>query len=67
MIFPDQSDGVGGKNPTSIFEIESADGVMAADWKKRKLRYVAVFWAALRTSQRLPLRAGNRHAGEKQQ
>ena len=43
MIFPEQSDGVGGKNPTSIFEIESADGVMAADWKKRKLRYVAVF------------------------
>ncbi len=30
-------------------------GTMAANWKKRRLRYIAVFWAALRTSQRLPV------------
>ena len=24
-------------------------GTMAANWKKRRLRYVAVFWAALQT------------------
>src|SRR6476660_1992612 len=30
-------------------------GTMAANWKKRRLRYVAVFWAALRISQCLPL------------
>jgi hypothetical protein len=29
-------------------------GTMAANWKKRGLRYVAVFWAALQTSQCLP-------------
>ena len=27
---------------------------MAANWKKRRIRYVAVFWAALRTSQCSP-------------
>jgi hypothetical protein len=27
-----------------------ADGIRAASWRERRLRYVAVFWAALQTS-----------------
>ena len=30
-------------------------GTMAANWKKRRLRYVAVFWAALQTKSVLPV------------
>ena len=41
-------------------------GTMAANWKKRRLRYVAVFWAALQTSQCLPV-TPNGHAGDKEQ
>ena len=48
------ADGTRGTNQRRYFEIVPADGTMAANRKKRRLRYVAVFWAALRTSQCLP-------------
>ena len=53
--------------PTSIFEIVPADGTRPANWKERRLPYVAVFWAALRTSQCLPVYANNGRAGGKEQ
>jgi len=40
--------------PTSTFEIVPADGHHGCQLERR-LRYVAVFWAALRTSRCLPL------------
>jgi hypothetical protein len=39
---------------TSILELRLPMGTMAANWKKRRIRYVAVFWAALRTSRCSP-------------
>jgi hypothetical protein len=42
-------------------------GTMAANWKKRGLRYVAVFWAAFQTKSGLACTRQNGCAGDKEQ
>ena len=49
------ADGTRGTNQRRHLKLCLPMGTMAANWKKRRLRYVAVFWAALRTSHCLPL------------
>jgi hypothetical protein len=43
------------KNQRRYLKLCLPTGTMAANWKKRRLRYVPVFWAALLTSQYLPV------------
>jgi hypothetical protein len=40
---------------------------MAANWKKRRLQYVAGFWAALQTKSVLACTRQNGCAGDKEQ
>ena len=58
------TDGSHGMNQRRYFKTVPADGHAGCQWKKRRLRYVAVFWAALQASQCLPCilngRAGNK-------
>jgi hypothetical protein len=42
-----------GTNQRRYLKLCQPMGTMPANWKKRKLRYVAVFWAALRANQML--------------
>src|SRR6516165_3686834 len=37
--------------PRRYLKLRLPIGTMAANWEKRRIRYVAVFWAALRTSR----------------
>ena len=52
------ADGTRGTNQRRHLKLCLPMGTMAANWKKRRLRYVAVFWAALRTSHCSPLQMG---------